>query len=69
MTRTPNRTWTADDEALLRRLWDDGVRGDALANALGRSVPAAHNRALLLGLRRHHKYGPLAVANRSLLTA
>jgi len=53
MPRRTNRPlWTPEEEAKLRELWKENVRGKALAEAMGRTKSAVATRATLLGLSR-----------------
>ena len=53
MPRRTNRPlWTPEEEAKLRELWKENVRGKALAEAMGRTKSAVATRANLLGLNR-----------------
>lgn len=49
------RAWTADDEALLRRLYPDWPAA-GLVHVMGRTVAAIRQRALLLGIGKSAAY-------------
>lgn len=44
------RAWTAEEEATLRRLWDEGASDEAIAEALGRSPRSVEGKRQRLGL-------------------
>ena len=50
--RVSYRQWTLEEEAELRILWSDGLRGELLAAPFNRTVNAVQARAVLLGLTR-----------------
>ena len=44
--------WAIEEEAKLRQLWNQGLRDQKLADAMGRSAGAVSARVRLLGLHR-----------------
>jgi hypothetical protein len=51
MERPPRKTWTSEEDAKLRDLWEQGHRAQKLADAFGRNERAVAERVALLGIR------------------
>jgi len=62
MKKNNRKEWTSEDDALLKQMKEEGVRGKKIAKQLGRSRMSVYTRLCKLGLSNNHGIKPKAKA-------